>query len=97
MRKIHENSRNYPVTGTVGYTGGKWQPIIPVLLMNGTMRFGDLTLFLSTISKKILTRQLREPEGDGFIIRQRYNEKTSVLSPYDRGKHVGAGAWQVNR
>lgn len=112
MRKIQENPRNCPVTRTVGYIGGKWKPIILVSLMDGIIRFGKLTLFLPTISRKILTQQLRELEEDGLIIRHSYNEKPprveyelsergKTLIPvlqamYDWGKHAEEGAWQEN-
>jgi DNA-binding HxlR family transcriptional regulator len=75
MRKIHENPRNCPVTRTVDYIGGKWKPIILELLMDGTIRFGKLALFLPSISRKILTQQLRELEEDGLISRHSYPEK----------------------
>ncbi len=74
-RKIHENPNNCPVTKTIGYIGGKWKPIILFLLMDGSMRFGKLTLFLPSISRKILTQQLKELEEDGLILRHSFSEK----------------------
>lgn len=75
MRKFPENTRNCPVVRTVGYIGGKWKPIILILLINGKVRFGKLSLLMPEISRKILTQQLRELEEDGLIIRKVYNEK----------------------
>jgi DNA-binding HxlR family transcriptional regulator len=54
--------------------GGKWKPIIIYILANGQLRFGKLLIFIPTISKKVLTEQLRELEEDGLIIRERYAE-----------------------
>ena len=54
--------------------GGKWKPIIIYLLANGSLRFGKLLLFTPTISKKVLTEQLKELEEDGLIIRTKYAE-----------------------
>lgn len=59
MRKIQENPRNCPVTRTGGYIGGKWKPIILVLLMDGIIRFGKLSFFLSTMMM-VLTQKQRE-------------------------------------
>jgi DNA-binding HxlR family transcriptional regulator len=75
MRKVQENPRNCPVTRTVGYIGNKWKPIILLLLSDGQVRFGKLNMFLPTISRKILTQQLRELEQDGLINRHSYMEK----------------------
>jgi len=75
MRKIQENPLNCPITRTVGYIGGKWKPIILVLLTDGRVRFGKITLSLPTISRKMLTQQLRELEDDGLVVRYSYTEK----------------------
>jgi DNA-binding HxlR family transcriptional regulator len=75
MRKIHEDPRYCPIIRTVEYIGNKWKPLILVLLRDGKMRFGKLLIFLPSISRKILTQQLRELEKDGLIIRHSYSEK----------------------
>lgn len=63
------------MTRTVGYIGNKWKPIILLLLSDGQVRFGRLAMFLPTISRKILTEQLRELEEDGLILRHSFMEK----------------------
>lgn len=75
MRKIHDDPRYCPIVRTVDYIGNKWKPLILVLLRDGKMRFGKLLVFLPSISRKILTQQLRELERDGLIIRHIYHEK----------------------
>lgn len=75
MRKVNLNPLNCPITRTMNYIGGKWKPIILGLLINGTMRFGRLTVFLPTISRKMLSQELRDLENDGLILRHSYNEK----------------------
>ena len=54
--------------------GGKWKSIIIYLLSQGSLRFGKLALFIPSVSRKVLTDQLREMEADGLIIREKFNE-----------------------
>ena len=75
MRKVQENPMNCPVTRTVGFIGGKWKPIILGLLIEGPLRFGKLTVFLPTISRKMLSQELSELEKDGLVLRHSYMEK----------------------
>jgi len=74
MRKIESNPNNCPVTKTLGVIGGKWKPLILILLLDRPLRFGKLAVFLP-VTRKILTEQLRELEEDGLIIRYSYNKK----------------------
>lgn len=75
MRVIHEDPKYCPIIKTVDYIGNKWKPLILVLLIDGPIRFGKLILFLPSISRKILTQQLRELERDGLITRHVYCER----------------------
>ncbi len=63
-----------PVTRTTRFIGGRWKPIILYVLSGGTLRFGQLAAYIPTISRKVLTEQLKEMEADGLIIRTMYNE-----------------------
>lgn len=38
------------------------------------MHFGKLVLFMPSISRKVLTDQLRELEADGLILREKFAE-----------------------
>lgn len=52
---------------------GKWKiPIILYLLKNQTMRFSDLQKVLPEISKKMLSKNLKELEEDDLITRTVY-------------------------
>ncbi len=73
-RKIIENPYNCPITHAMNIIGGKWKPIIIYLLSAGSLRFGKLVLFMPSISRKVLTDQLREMEADGLIIREKFAE-----------------------
>jgi len=70
--KINEN--NCPVSAMLALIGGKWKPVILYCLRNDTRRFGELAARIPTISRKVLTEQLKELEKDQLIIRQQYNE-----------------------
>lgn len=73
-RKIIENPNSCSLVHAMNILGGKWKPILLYLLANGSLRFGKLHLFTPSISRKVLTEQLRELEEDGLIIRKKYAE-----------------------
>jgi DNA-binding HxlR family transcriptional regulator len=61
-----------PITATLGYIGGRWKTVILYFLSSGKKRFGQIAVRLPTISRKVLTQQLKELEKDGLIIRKQY-------------------------
>jgi len=63
-----------PVSRCMRVIGGKWKIIILYAIQNGTNRFGALQKTISTISKQMLTTQLRELEKDGIIHREIFPE-----------------------
>ena len=63
-----------PVAATIHVIGGKWKVIILYLISYEINRFGQLHKLIEGISKKILTDQLRELEGDGLISRKVFAE-----------------------
>ncbi|ANQ51171.1 helix-turn-helix transcriptional regulator [Flammeovirga sp. MY04] len=73
-RKIIENPNMCSLVFAMNLIGGKWKPIIIYLLANGSMRFGKLLMFIPSISKKVLTDQLKELVEDGLIIREEFKE-----------------------
>jgi DNA-binding HxlR family transcriptional regulator len=54
--------------------GGKWKLLILMYLLQGTHRFAQLQRALPPITQRVLTRQLRELEGDGLVSRTVYAE-----------------------
>jgi DNA-binding HxlR family transcriptional regulator len=65
---------NCPINYTINKIGGKWKPIILHRIKVGINRFGILKKAIPTVSKQMLTSQLRELEEDGFIVRKIFAE-----------------------
>lgn len=65
---------NCPVTTAMEVIGGKWKPAILYNLLSGTRRFGEIAVRIPSISRKVLTEQLKELERDGLVIRTEYEE-----------------------
>lgn len=63
-----------PITATVDVLGGKWKPLIVFMLLDATLRFGELRRALPGITQQMLTAQLRELERDGVVHREVYRE-----------------------
>lgn len=61
-----------PVTATMQLIGGKWKIIILWAISNNVNRFGQLQRAIPSITKKMLTSQLRALEADGLINRKVY-------------------------
>ena len=64
-----------PVEAAVGLIGGKWKSVILYhLFKDKTLRFGELKKKLPNVTQRMLTKQLREMEDDGLVIRKVYPE-----------------------
>jgi DNA-binding HxlR family transcriptional regulator len=62
-----------PVEATMSKIGGKYKAIILYHLANdGVLRFSQLQRLIPQATPKMLTQQLRELEGDGFVHRTVY-------------------------
>ncbi len=73
-RKYIANPNSCTLVHTMNIIGNKWKPIIIYLLSNGALRFGKLNVLIPTISKKVLTNQLKELESDGLLVRKSFAE-----------------------
>jgi DNA-binding HxlR family transcriptional regulator len=71
-----KNNKHYqcPVEATLDVIGGKWKPIILWQLKAEKLRFSGLQQNMKGISPKMLTKQLRELEEAGLILREVYPE-----------------------
>jgi DNA-binding HxlR family transcriptional regulator len=54
--------------------GGKWKGVILYHLQQGELRFNQLARLLPRVTQRMLTRQLRELELDGLVLRTVYPE-----------------------
>lgn len=74
IKKIgwHTSEYSCPVTKCMDIIWGKWKIIILFLIQSNINRFGMMQKTVKTISKQMLTTQLRELEDDGVIERKIY-------------------------
>lgn len=71
--------------------GGKWKPLIIWYLGEyGTLRFAQLQHLILDITHRILTKQLRELEEHGLVVRKVYPEVPVKVeySLTEKGKEV---------
>ena len=70
-----EYKYDWPIDATLDVIGGKWKPLIIYALNDETLRFSQLLDRLQPrITQRMLTKQLRELEEDGLILREIYPE-----------------------
>lgn len=60
-------------------TGDKWKFLIISYLFDKSYRFGELLYHIDSITKKVLTENLRELEDIGIISRNSENENVNRL------------------
>lgn len=63
-----------PVTATITLIGGRWKTIILYAISLKARRFGEIAARIPSISRKVLTEQLKELEAGGLVNRQQYKE-----------------------
>lgn len=65
-------SEGCPVEAALEQIAGKWKGLIIYHLLDGTLRFSELSRRAGAITQRSLTKQLRELEGDGIVTREVY-------------------------
>lgn len=70
--RIEDVAAECTVEAALEVVGGKWKLVILRQLLEGTKRFGELDRALPGITPRMLTRQLRELETDGLVLRTVY-------------------------
>ncbi|MFF3323816.1 winged helix-turn-helix transcriptional regulator [Streptomyces sp. NPDC002889] len=62
-------SAKCPTRQVLDHIAGKWTILVVDALLEGTMRYTDLSRRIEGVSQKMLTQTLRSLEADGFITR----------------------------
>ena len=63
-----------PAEAALDVIAGKWKGMLIFHLLGGTRRFNQLQRMCPGINQRMLTKQLRELESDGLIVRTVYAE-----------------------
>jgi DNA-binding HxlR family transcriptional regulator len=70
--RVDDVAEECTVEAALEVIGGKWKLVILRHLLEGTKRFGELDKAITGITPRMLTRQLRELETDGLVLRTAY-------------------------
>lgn len=65
-------SAKCPTRQVLDHIAGKWTVLVVDALLEGTMRYTDLSRRIEGVSQKMLTQTLRGLEADGFVTRTVY-------------------------
>jgi len=79
---VNKDLPQCPVATAVGVIGNKWKLLVLRNLLTGPQRFTDLLNSIDSISKKVLTENLRSLEEDGIINRKTYTEEIPIKVEY---------------
>ncbi len=90
--KVQQCPRHYvlALTDTLNVINGKWKLPIIASLLHGRIRFKDLLENIEKITPRMLSKELKELEINGFVKRQVYHQ-TPILIEYiltDSGKNI---------
>jgi len=79
---VNKDLPQCPVATAVGVIGNKWKLLILRNLLTNPRRFTELLNGIDSISKKVLTENLRSLEDDGIINRKIYPEEIPIKVEY---------------
>lgn len=107
-RRTYDCATGCPVEATLDLIDGKWKGVILFHLMAGAVRFNELRRRLGAITQRMLTRQLRELEESGLIVRTVYpqvppkveyalSEDGRSLAPVIAALHDWGTGWLARR
>ena len=90
MIEPRASAKSCAVSACLDVIGGKWKPLLIHLVAGGCNRFGAMSRAVPSISKQVLTRQLRELEEHGLLTRSTINGRVLHVEYYltERGASV---------
>ena len=62
------------VEAALDVIGGKWKGVVLFHLLEDTRRFGELQRLIPNITRRMLTRSLRQLESEGLVHREVYKQ-----------------------
>lgn len=68
--EAYDCSEGCPVEAALELIGGKWKGVVLYRLLNGPVRFNELNRQVGNVTQRVLTKQLRELEADGLVLRE---------------------------
>jgi DNA-binding HxlR family transcriptional regulator len=64
-----------PLAVALARIGGKWKiPVLCSLHRDGVTRYNELKCKIKGVTNAVLSKTLKELEGDGFVVRKQYPE-----------------------
>ena len=66
----YDCSEGCPVEAALEQIAGKWKGLIIYHLLDGTLRFNELSRRVGSVTQRSLTKQLRDLEADGIVHRK---------------------------
>jgi len=90
-RKNPKKRVGCPVETTLAAIGGRWKVLVIHHLLEEKRRFGELAKLLHGVSARTLTRQLREMEESGLVVRNVFADGTWSQDKADVAGHAGGG------
>ncbi|MNS24086.1 putative HTH-type transcriptional regulator YybR [compost metagenome] len=73
-RRPYDHAPGCSVEAALNLINGRWKGVILYHLLDGVQRFNELHRHLPGCSARLMVKQLRELESDGFIHREVYAE-----------------------
>ena len=64
-----------PLEAALGTVGDRWSLLLVNALLDGPLRFGDLTERVGGIAPNVLSQRLRRLEGDGLVVTRTYSTR----------------------